>query len=41
MVAVLSFLAIQHRLDSRDPKLRAAPLTATDSMLAFTDEDDR
>ena len=39
MVAVLAFLLIQHRLDAGDPKLRAGPLTAADSMLAFTDED--
>ena len=40
MAAVLGFLLIQHRLDARDPKLRATPLTTADSMLAFTDEDD-
>ena len=28
MLAVLLFLLIQGRLDGRDPKLRAAPLTA-------------
>ena len=39
MVAVLLFLLIQDRLDGRDPKLRAAPLTADDSMLTFGDEE--
>jgi hypothetical protein len=40
MIAVLAFLLIQHRLDARDPKLRAAPQSVGDSMLDFADEDD-
>ncbi len=39
MVAVLLFLLIQGRLDGRDPKLRAAPLTAADTTVAFIDEE--
>jgi hypothetical protein len=39
MIAVLLFLLIQSRLDGRDPKLRAAPLTASDTILPFRDED--
>ena len=35
MLAVLLFLVIQSRLDGRDPKLRAAPLTAKDTYLPF------
>ena len=41
MVAVLAFLAIQHRVDRGDPKLHAAPRTATESMLEFSDGDGR
>jgi hypothetical protein len=39
MIAVLLFLVIQSRLDGRDPKLRAAPLTAAETILPFRDED--
>lgn len=39
MVAVLLFLLVQSRLDGRDPKLRAAPLTAAETILPFRDED--
>jgi len=39
MIAVLVFLLIQSRLDGRDPKLRAAPLTAAETILTFRDED--
>jgi hypothetical protein len=39
MVAVLLFLLGQSRLDGRDPKLRAAPLTAAESVLPFRDEE--
>jgi len=39
MVAVLLFLLVQSRLDGRDPKLRAAPLTASETILPFRDED--
>ena len=39
MIAVLLFLLIQSRLDGRDPKLRVAPLTAAETILAFRDED--
>jgi hypothetical protein len=41
MLAVVLFLVIQSRLDSRDPKLRAAPLTAADTYLPFADGDHR
>ncbi|HEX5823528.1 MAG TPA: hypothetical protein VFY18_03620 [Candidatus Limnocylindrales bacterium] len=40
MLAVLLFLIIQSRLDDRDPKLRAAPLTSADTFLPFADEGD-
>jgi hypothetical protein len=39
MIAVLLFLVVQSRLDGRDPKLRAAPLTASETILQFRDED--
>jgi hypothetical protein len=39
MIAVVLFLLGQSRLDGRDPKLRAAPLTAADTVLPFRDED--
>jgi hypothetical protein len=39
MIAVLLFLLGQSRFDSRDPKLRAAPLTASDTILPFRDEE--
>ena len=39
MIAVLLFLLIQSRLDDRDPKLRIAPLTTADTVVAFRDED--
>lgn len=38
MLAVLVFLVVQSRLDGRDPKLRAAPLTTADTYLPFHDE---
>lgn len=38
MVAVLLFLIVQSRLDGRDPKLRSAPLTRSDTYLPFADE---
>jgi hypothetical protein len=41
MLVVLVFLLIQDRLDGRDPKLRNAPLTAAETTVAFTDEDQR
>jgi hypothetical protein len=40
MLAVLLFLIIQSRLDDRDPKLRAAPLTSSETYLPFADEGD-
>lgn len=40
MLAVLLFLLVQNRLDGRDPKLRATPLAAADSIVAFVDETD-
>jgi hypothetical protein len=39
MLAVLLFLLVQRQLDHRDPKLRAAPRTLADALLAFEDED--
>ncbi len=39
MIAVLLFLLVQSRLDRRDPKLRAAPLRATETTVEFEDED--
>jgi hypothetical protein len=39
MIAVVLFLLGQSRLDGRDPKLRAAPLTAAETLLMFRDED--
>jgi hypothetical protein len=35
------FLVIQSRLDGRDPKLRAAPLTMADTYVPFADGDRR
>jgi hypothetical protein len=40
MLAVLLFLIVQGRVDRRDPKLRAAPMTFLDTMVRFTEEDD-
>jgi len=40
MLAVLLFLIIQSRLDDRDPKLRAAPLTSAETYLPFANEGD-
>jgi hypothetical protein len=40
MVFVLIFLLVQSRLDARDPKLRVAPLTPADGLVAFRDEDE-
>jgi hypothetical protein len=37
-VLVLLFLLVQPRLDDRDPKLRSAPLTMADSLVAFEDD---
>lgn len=39
MLAVLIFLVVQSRLDSRDPKLRAASAAAKDKVLPFREED--
>ena len=35
---VLLFLLVQSRLDDRDPKLRSAPLTMADTLVAFEDD---
>lgn len=40
MLAVLLFLIVQGRVDRRDPKLRAAPMTFLDTMVRFTEEDE-
>jgi hypothetical protein len=40
MAAVLAFLAVQSRLDVRDPKLRVAPQTLADTVLPFREEAD-
>jgi hypothetical protein len=37
-VAVLLFLLIQSRMDARDPKLRSAPLTMADTLVAFEED---
>jgi hypothetical protein len=39
MFAVLLYLVVQTRLDGRDPKLRAAPLTVADTLIPFREED--
>ena len=40
MIAVLLFLLVQNRVDGRDPKLRAAPQTARDTVVKFKHEVD-
>ncbi|OGO58557.1 MAG: hypothetical protein A2V85_09980 [Chloroflexi bacterium RBG_16_72_14] len=35
---VLLFLLVQSRLDDRDPKLRSAPRTMADTLVAFEDD---
>jgi hypothetical protein len=37
-VAVTTFLAVQHRMDSRDPKLRLAPQNHVETVLEFREE---
>jgi hypothetical protein len=37
-VAVTGFLAIQNRLDSRDPKLRLAPRSNVETIVKFREE---
>jgi hypothetical protein len=39
-VAVTGFLAVQNRLDGRDPKLRLAPRSTVETVLQFHDEAD-
>ena len=39
MILVVVFLVVQPRVDRMDPKLRAAPGTASDTLLGFEDED--
>jgi hypothetical protein len=39
-VAVVLFLAVQTRLDHRDPKLRAAPLSEAETTVPFQSEDE-
>jgi hypothetical protein len=38
-LAVLAFLVVQGRLDSRDPKLRLAPQNTVESTVEFKEED--
>jgi hypothetical protein len=38
MLLVLFFLVVQPRMDGRDPKLRAAPRTATETFVPFEEE---
>ena len=38
MVAVVLFLIVQGRVDDRDPKLRAAPLTTAETVVPFQEE---
>ncbi len=40
MLAVLFFLIIQGRMDERDPKLRRAPLTSSETTVLFANEAD-
>ena len=35
MLAVVIFLVVQSRIDSRDPKLRAAPQTMAETVVRF------
>ncbi len=37
-LAVLLFLLVQTRMDARDPKLRSAPLTMDDTLVAFEED---
>jgi hypothetical protein len=39
-VAVTGFLAVQNRMDGRDPKLRLAPRSTGETVLKFRDEAD-
>ena len=39
MLLVLVYLVVESRVDARDPKLRAAPLTSADNRVTFADED--
>jgi hypothetical protein len=39
MIAVVLFLVVQSRMDDRDPKLRLAPLTASETIVPFRDEE--
>jgi hypothetical protein len=41
MLAVVLFLIVQSRLDGRDPKLRAAPLTTAETYLPFAEDTSR
>jgi hypothetical protein len=38
MVVVVLFLVTQPRMDGRDPKLRAAPRTASETLVPFEEE---
>jgi hypothetical protein len=38
-IAVVLFLLVQGWVDARDPKLRVAPKTATETVVAFQDEE--
>lgn len=38
-LAVILYLALQSRIDSRDPKLRYAPSSAGETFVAFQEED--
>ena len=40
MLAVLFFLIVQGRMDERDPKLRRAPLTSSETTVLFVNEAD-
>jgi hypothetical protein len=39
MLIVLFFLVVQPRMDGRDPKLRAAPHGATETVVLFEEEE--
>ena len=38
MLAVLFFLVVQPRMDGRDPKLRSAPRTASETLVQFEED---
>lgn len=39
MLAVLGYLVVQGRVDSRDPKLRTAPQSSLETIVPYEEED--